>query len=176
MTEPVELKIQMSDVNQKAIQAFLARRFYGPWPKRLVGLIAVVTMFASYILVSLIIGHEAFPSYGPTWLIPVAASFLTITAFNAFFRRKLEKAVNTSPFQRRPAFPARLDANGIALRGDLIEWSLVVDLDVWSDITLILVSPLQYVPIPHANLPSNLTPADLHARISGWRSAAQAPA
>jgi hypothetical protein len=171
MTESVEVKIQISDVNQKAIHAFLAQRFYGPWPRRFVGVFAVVPLVSSYILVSLIIGHEAFPSYGPTWLIPVVAAFLTIVAFSAFFRRKLEKAAKDSADQQRPAFPVRLDVTGIEVRGDLMEWPLVVGTDVWNDITLILVSPLHFIPIPH----NRFSPADLHARISAWRDAATKP-
>ncbi len=176
MTDPIEVKVDLTEVNQKETYAFLVQRFYGPWPKRFVGLIAVVTLLASYILASLIIGPEAFPSYGPTWFIPVAAAFLTITAFNAFFRRKLEKAVNASLYQRRPAVPIQLDKNGISARGDLIEWSFVVGIEVWDNVTLILVSPTHFLPIPHASLPPDITPVDLHARITAWREATQAPA
>lgn len=68
-----------------------------------------------------------------------------------------------------------LEASGIVATGKgslwQLSWAAIVSVEELDDFTLIRPSEVEYLPIPHANLPPGVTPEDLRRAIAHWRGA-----
>lgn len=54
--------------------------------------------------------------------------------------------------------------------GQLVRWPYVTDIVAYRDYTLVMLSPMEFMPIPDAALPGGMTRAEFLERIASWRS------
>ncbi len=176
----IEIRRDWSRIDHAAIARFLARRFYGPVPRILV-MVAGVAAFGAGLLLARALHPASFVH--ARWvagLVPVSFMLASVHFLNGIWRRKLSRAVVGAPF-RRENRKVILSARGICEfgpnDGSALNWRHVSDVVPYGkDTVLLLLSPLEYIPLQMDGLPPGVSRDALLERIAGWRSAARAGA
>jgi hypothetical protein len=100
------------------------------------------------------------------------ATILVLTVLNRLMLQSSLAAIRAAR-SRQGLVRIVLDADGVAYRSrgmSLVQsWENVEDVLVVQDVTLILPSRAEFYPVPHANLPTGVTPESLLGRIAVWR-------
>ena len=160
--------VDQRDFDPGQIQRILVQRFQGR-PFRYGALAFLLALyFATFLLLVTAFGETFFPNGGLTYLLPAFAAILALGACNDYAGRRLRSALSAAPF-RQDKKEVRLAAVGNHSNG-FICWAHVPEVIELNDLTLLLLSPVECFPIPHAALPANLTPDVPAAQIATWRA------
>ena len=96
-------------------------------------------------------------------------------------RRRLQAhvlAASATALHRTGPRTIVLDREGLSLTSNgyrsQVDWPTITGVIVADGCTLLLTSPVEFIPIPDASLPPDLSPDTFRARITRWR--AKAPA
>ncbi len=170
---PLTSRIVIADHDFTRVQRKLARRFYGPWPRVPIPMAAAAAGLASLWLLTRLLGEDAFPAGGIRWVLPFLIACLVWEAFDKAGRCRLMRAEAENPFRKHPSIfvvsPAGVDFQGVQLT-----WRQVLGVELMPDATLLVVSPLNFIPLLHSCLPPKITPATLHSQIAACRAGAAA--
>jgi len=135
-----------------------------------------VLLVASFYGLRAILGPAFFPHNGMNAVFPLLISAIGMRFLNAYWRKKLMREMDAAPI-RQGTRSVVLSADGISSPSSLIvgvmRWSDITDVAEQSDLTLLLFSPIEYIPLPDAGLPEGLTRAALLTQIASWRDAAK---
>lgn len=152
------------------IQARLVRRADPVW-FRAVLLIAPLAAYALGVSITI---SATDGDFRLAYLWPFLLPILVFLALTIVRRRRLQKMMRMAPI-RLGEGRILLDETGFSAPGARIigglSWDMVVDVVEDPVGLLLLISPIEYIPLPDAGLPEGMSRADLLARISGWRGA-----
>jgi hypothetical protein len=108
-------------------------------------------------------------------VVGILAFLLASLVVNNLLTRSYRRSIEAAPMRR---IPSRLHLSSTGVRHltegseTAVAWNLVSDVVVHKGTTLVLMSPVDYIPIPHISLPPGLSPESLLAQIAAWRAAA----
>jgi len=169
----IEVARDWREVDVAAIQRKLNSRFHGRWAWFLVGFASVFVAVLGLVLIGTVS-----PTLGPG-TNGAFAVFIGVFAFILLaqrLQRKLMRAMFDVPARREPSV-ITLNAEGIAAPGALIAgrmpWRWVTEIVDWHDALLVLISPVEFIPLADSGLPAGMTREKLKAPIETWRETAQ---
>lgn len=168
MTE-ITLPRDLSLIDRFGITRDLARRFYGPTPMNVIPTAALAACVATALALHSLLGPSLFGVSAPNWVYPLATAILTIRLLNSYYRRKLERALVAAPHRR--ATEITLSARGIAHTGSRTPWSDITDVVSHRQAILLLLLPVEYIPLIRATLPAGLAAETMQSQITKWRTA-----
>lgn len=169
MTE-IEVQIDWRRLQPRRVHQRLLRRFHGWWfTPALFGFAVVAWASLTWLMR---------PSSLDDWvasIFPFTVAALATYSLRDIADRRLNRTVQASEY-RQPAPFVLLNAMGVHSppggRNWSIPWRLVSDVFETAEGVFLLMTPVDFVPLPDAGLPERLTRADLKARIQTWRETA----
>jgi hypothetical protein len=169
MTE-VEVTYDPNVVDELAIARRLYARFVGFWRSRA----ETLAVFCAAVLAGLAIARL---SGSTDWLADLIASIYTVIggligifAVTRLRTQRLRRALLAHPVRSEPRVNV-LSQSGAKRGPHLFAWSDVAEVTTLPGMTLLLLSPLDFIALPDASLPPGLTPEALRAQIALWRAA-----
>ena len=174
MRDTIYLTYSWRDIPVAKLTNRLTVRFFGPL-RWIALLLAVTVLFASFILLQ----KHVFPHESGTQLSTVLAAMacaLMLGLGNTLGHKRLQAALMAAPIRQKPCSLA-INRHGIASEGGAlhshVEWSDVTEIAEMGSFVLIMLSPLEYIPIPEFSLPPDLSRTELVEQLREWHEAAQ---
>ena len=171
----IEIKRDRGEIDDAGIARYLASRFHGRWSRILVLGAAMVVMLAGILAVEFLLPRQDVP---PNWLVaftPLSFAVFAGAWLNTRRRNKLRRALNNTPI-RRESRSVILSEQGISdiatMPGAALPWRFVTGVLEYRNMVLLLLSPIEYIPLPVSGLPDGLDRAALLDQIAEWRKAA----
>lgn len=172
--DEIIVAIKWADINHAKINKVLAKRFYGWLPAFIIPLVAIATFTILTIALKSYLGAKTFHLGMSIAVFPVFAAFFVTGRLNAYWKKKLMRAVSSAPI-RQGVHSIIMTADGITTPNSTVigtlGWSKITEVIEVSDTTLILFSPIEYFPLPDSDLPDGITRAALLDQIAKWREA-----
>ncbi|WMS44786.1 hypothetical protein RDV64_10550 [Acuticoccus sp. MNP-M23] len=177
MSDPIEYEFSHADLPAVAISKRLLSRWRrGNWVTRIGALLGGSAVGGLIAVASAMLNIPFWAALllalGPTVLYAAATQF-----YASHTLRGLAAAQGTAPW-RAGATAVRIGPNGVALTdgtGTLtLAWPMVTDIVLAEAHLLLMLSPLEYVPIPEGAI-APLTLEEAAARIEEWLRAAATP-
>lgn len=179
--EPIHVSFRYIDLPERRLGAPFSPRL-GLWAKFAGMAYWIMVMFPLATILSFITSAPPSPwqqpaLFGPGVAVGMAFGLGTILLLHRQTRASeglARKAFALAP-SRRDGTDVVLDASGILAVGAgsrwHLTWAAILSVEELDDFTLIRPSEVEYLPIPHANLPPGITPEDLRRAIAHWRGA-----
>lgn len=171
MTDTLHLTYSWRDIPVTKLNARLTNRFFGPL-RWIVLILAVTVLFATFTLLSVKVFPGETQGQMPTILAAVACA-LTLGIGNTLGHKRLQAALLEAPIRQKECALA-INAYGIACAGGALQtnadWTDVTEVVEMGSFVLIMLSPLEYIPIPDFALPPDLSRAKLVAQLRQWHA------
>lgn len=124
---------------------------------------------------------KGYPVEGPEFLVIGFSAGMVVTVLVLILMNRMVVKSSVAAIRAARSRQGRvrivLSADGLAYHGaglsSLQSWANVDEVVVVRDVTLIMPSRAEFYPLPHANLPTGITPERLLRRIGEWRKAAE---
>jgi hypothetical protein len=169
MTEPIILRFRLADLDETGISGRLQKRYYGPFPAILLAAVLLGSGTAAIFAVVVYLQYDLNAALAGV-VAGGVAMMITLRA-NRFYAEKLQRAVLAAPF-RHDEITVILRPDGAYRTESLLPWRWIVDVIEDEGVTLLLISPLEFLPLPHDRLQDGVTPDQMRAAIAEWRAAA----
>ena len=170
--DKIEVYCDWSKIPRQKYSRFLAKRFYGWVPRILIPIAAIITVVISILAIHKFANPRDIPKSWAIAIIPFYFGFMVVYLMNSYWKRRLFKALGTAPIRQlnRPVFLSKHGISNSGFNDDYpVGWQLITDVVETKDTTLLLISPIEYFPIPDSGLPAGLTRATLLNEITKWR-------
>jgi|GEM_PF-3242389 len=171
----IKVQCDWSKIPRQKYSNLLAKRFYGWLPQILIPVAVFGTIVLAILGLKAILDPRTLPPLWGVAFIPFYLGYVVSRLMNNYWKRRLFSVVGNSAFLQldRQVFLSKL---GISISGFddnyPIGWPAVTEVVETKDTTLLLISPIEYFPIPDDGLPAGLTRTALLDQISQWRNAA----
>jgi hypothetical protein len=110
------------------------------------------------------------------WLAAVAPmyfAYLAMTILNGIWKKRLFREISQSPFRRknRSVFLSKHGVSdfGPPHKNGLI-WDYITEVVPYKNLVLLLLSPVEYIPLQMDGLPDGMTRESLLYQIGKWRN------
>jgi len=171
----IEVKRDWSKINRGLIGGFLTRRYYG-YGAIFIGISTALIVFS---ILAFAISYSYPQSIGPlNWLIgsiPLYFTLIAILISNRFWRKKLVMDLNRAPVRTKTKV-VYLSEHGLSdfsiPHKNEMTWDYITNVVEYKDVVLLLLSPIEFIPLPDSGLPTGMTRAALLDQIAEWRKAA----
>ena len=168
--DPITLAYRLADVAETRLTLALRQRFYGRWTALLIGGSAGLAAGLFWVLALLWLRLD--PPSVAVGLVIGGAALLVSSVFARRATRRLQREILAAPF-RQAETALTLGPDGIRRPlGGLLPWSMITEVVERPDTTLLLLSPVEFLPLPHDRLPKGIGPQQLRAAIATWRESA----
>jgi hypothetical protein len=158
-------------VDEFMISRRLNSRFLRRWPLRLAANLPMISGLAVASAASVLFGSGDFATDLWIALCTVIGVLIGNAVLLQIYYGQTKRLVMAHPYRR--ALKVNVVTASGAQRGQqTFVWSDVSDVMTQPGVTLLLLSPLDFIAFPDSSLPPGLSPEDLRARIAGWRAAA----
>lgn len=175
MTDTLHLTYSWQDIPVAKLHARLTNRFYGPL-RWIVLILALTVLFSTFTLLSARVFPGETQGQLPTILAALACA-VTLGVGNTLGHKRLQAALLEAPIRQKDCSLA-INAYGIAAAGGALhssaDWTDVTEVVELGSFVLIMLSPLEYIPIPDFALPPDMTRADLVVQLRQWHADARA--
>jgi hypothetical protein len=173
MGDTIYLSFSWQDIPVAKLNNRLMMRFFGPL-RWIALLLAVTVLFASFnLLQTHVFPHES-GAHVSTVLAAIACA-LMLGVGNTLGHKRLQAALMAAPIRQR-ACSLAINQHGVAAEGGAlyanVDWADVTEIAEMGNFVLIMMSPLEYIPIPDFSLPPDMTRAELVERLRYWHGAA----
>jgi len=172
--DEIVIKIDWTQINRPKIYRQLTKRYYGTAPRLIIIAAAMALLILSFIVMRATFGPSFFPQNGANYIFPLMCAGIGMRVLNNHWRKKLLHELDSAPV-RQGIRSVILTPDGVTSPSSLIlgsiNWPEITEVVELPDTTLILFSPLEYIPLPDNGLPSGLTRAALLDQIAEWRKA-----
>lgn len=153
----------------------LTMRFFGPL-RWIAVLLAVTVLFASFnLLQTHVFPHESGAQLST--VLAVICCAVTLGIGNTLGHKRLQAELANAPIRQKPCSLA-INQYGIAGGGGAlyshVDWADVTEIAETGSFILIMLSPLEYIPIPDFSLPPETTRSELVRQLREWHATAQA--
>lgn len=174
MTNTLYLTFSWRDIPIAKLTNRLTMRFFGPL-RWIALLLAVTVLFASFkLLQTHVFPHESGAHMSTVLAAIACAAMLGIG--NTLGHKRLQAELVNAPIRQKPCSLA-INQHGIAAEGGAlhshVDWADVTEIAETGSFVLIMLSPLEYIPIPDFSLPPETTRSELVQQLRAWHQAAQ---
>jgi hypothetical protein len=170
MTDRIILSFRLADIDEVGTVQRLQRRFFGWSPIWLVLLVALASGAITTVVAVKVFDNPARPVFAGMVAGVVAYYFSHFV--NQAFTMRLQRAVLAAPF-RQEEVEVVLGPDGAFRTQSLLPWRWITEVVEEENMTLLLLSPTEFLPLPHSRLQGGVTPAQMRAAIAAWRKAAE---
>ena len=176
--DKIEVHCNWSKIPRQKYSRFLAKRFYGWTPRIMIPIAAILTVIICVLAIHKFANPRDIPRSWAIAILPFYFGFMVFSLMNGYWKRRLFKALAAAPIRQlnRPFF---LSKNGISNAGFnddyAVGWRLITDVVETKEATLLMISPIEYFPIPDSGLPEGMTRMALLEQVSNWREMANGP-
>ncbi len=174
MGDTIYLVYSWQDIPVAKLTNRLTMRFFGPL-RWIALLLAVTVLFATFNMLQ----THVFPDESGAQISTVLAAMACAVMLglgNTLGHKRLQAALMSAPIRQKECSLA-INQYGIAAEGGAlhahVEWADVTEIAEMGNFVLIMLSPLEYIPIPDFSLPPDLSRADLIEQLRYWHKAAQ---
>lgn len=172
--ETIYLTFSWRDIPVAKLTNRLTVRFFGPL-RWIAVLLAVTVLFSSFnLLQTHVFPHESGAHMSTVLAAMFCAAMLGIG--NTLGHKRLQAALLNAPIRQKPCRVA-INEHGITAEGGAlhshVEWADVTEIAETGSFVLIMLSPLEYIPIPDFSLPPETTRSELVRQLREWHQAAQ---
>ena len=172
MGDTIYVTYSWQDIPVAKLTNRLTMRFFGPL-RWIALLLAVTVLFASFNLLQ----THVFPQENGTHMSTVLAAMACAAMLgigNTLGHKRLQAALMAAPIRQKECSLA-INQYGIAAEGGAlhahVDWADVTEIAEMGGFVLIMLSPLEYIPIPEFSLPPEWTRQDLLLRLREWHEA-----
>jgi len=173
MTDVIEIQRDWGELDRPKINRFLTKRYYGLWPGIVIWGVALFVLVAGILTVDHLLPHRFQQRNWLAAMAPIYFAFLAMTILNTLWKKRLFQDLIETPLRRnnRSVF---LSENGVSDFGppqenDLV-WSYITDVVPYKNLVLLLLSPVEYIPLQMDGLPDGMTRESLLEQIEKWRN------
>lgn len=173
MHDTIYLSYSWQDIPVAKLTTRLTNRFFGPL-RWLVLILSVIVLFSTYTLLR----EHVFTDEGSTQmstLLSAVASSLMLGIGATLGHKRLQAAMMQAPIRQKDCALA-INRHGIAAEGGAlhaqVDWADVTEIVELGAFVLVMLSPLEYVPIPVFALPPDMEREDLIEQLRTWHQAA----
>lgn len=170
-SETIYLHFSWRDVPVARLSDRLTSRFFGPLRWVLL-ILSVTVLLSTYAILSTTIypdddgGHMSV-------ILAIVACVTLLGIGNTLGHKRLQAALMAAPLRQRDCALAinqyGINAEGGALHAQ-VDWADVTEIAEVGGFVLIMLSPLEYIPIPIFALPKDLRQSDLVAQLRQWHT------
>lgn len=173
MTDTIYLTYSWQDIPVAKLSSRLTNRFFGPL-RWIVLVLALASLFASFTLLRAHLFPQDTGNHLAT-ILAIVACVVTLGLGNTLGHKRLQAALMDAPIRQRDCALA-INEHGIAAEGGAlhtrVDWSDVIEISELGGFVLIMLSPLEYIPIPLFSLPPDLSRDELLERLHTWHGQA----
>lgn len=172
--DEIKVRCDWSKIPRQKYSNLLTKRYYGWLPQILIPIAGVIAAFLVILCLRAIIDPRDLPASWVVVFIPFYLGYIVAKLLNDYWKRRLFKVLGKAAVSRlKPHlyFSQRGISNSGFDDNYPVGWPVVTDVVETKDTTLLLISPIEYFPIPDNGLPTGLTRAALLAQIASWRGA-----
>jgi hypothetical protein len=167
----IEVTYDPTVVDELAISRQLNRRYIGFWRGRL----AFIPVWCLGILAGVIAARL---NGSDNWRFDAMVAIYTVIGllignliYLRIFYSRLRRALLAHSVRSEPRVNV-LSQSGAKRGPHLFAWSEITEITALPGMTLLLLSPLDFIALPDASLPPGLIPESFRAQIAAWRAAA----
>lgn len=171
MSEGIELRFALAEVDELAVSRHLMREYFGAGVRFVMPGIVLSAVFVLSAVAHLVIGIDMLSPAGIAGLYVVGIAFIIAGLVNRRMMARLNRDIRNSPIRHAPEVFV-VGPEGVTRGGLLFPWAFVQRVSCRPEVTLLCVSPREYVPLLHSALPADVTPEQLRKRIEAWREGA----
>jgi hypothetical protein len=171
-----EVKVSFSykDIKYKNINKFLLKRYFGT-ARFYIWILVFLSFFSAASL------FQETPFYEPnasdlTFTFALTVALIILIVLNSYYKNRLSRDVMNIPIRLRKqqliVTPEGIQSSGPVFIG-IISWNDVQEITGFNDMILLLISPIEYFPIPENCFPNGLSQQDVIALLSKWKGSSQ---
>ena len=173
MTDVIEIKRDWGKIDRAVITHYLTRRYFGLWPSLTIwGLALLVLIGGIYIADQTLPDRYQRHNWIGT-LVPLYFAYLAISIMNSIWKKRLFREISQAPLRRknRSVFLSKYGVSdfGPPHENDLT-WDYITEVVPYKNLVLLLLSPVEYIPLEMDSLPDGMTRESLLEQIEKWRS------
>ena len=172
----IEIKRDWGAINRPKINRFLTKRYYGLWPGIVIWGVALLVLVAGILTVDHLLPHRFQQRNWLAVMAPMYFAFLAMTILNSLWKKRLFRQLEEAPLRsnNRSVF---LSEHGVSDFGPPQEngliWDYITDVVPYKGLVLLLLSPVEYIPLQMDGLPVGMTRESLLEQIAKWRTKAR---
>ena len=169
----IEIKRDWGSINRPKINRFLTKRYYGVWPSIVIWGVALLVLVAGILTVDHLLPHRFQQRNWLAAMAPMYFAFLAMTILNSLWKKRLLRSMEEAPLRsnNRSVF---LSEHGVSDFGppheDGLIWDYITDVVPYNNLVLLLLSPVEYIPLQMDGLPEGMTREAFLDQIAKWRT------
>ena len=168
----IEIKRDWGTINRPKISRFLTKRYYGLWPGITIWGIALLVLVAGILTVDYLLPHRFQQRNWLAAMAPMYFALLAMAILNSVWKKRIFHDLNEAPVRssNRSVF---LSEHGVSDFGPPqkqgMTWDYITDVVPYNNLVLLLLSPVEYIPLQMDSLPDEMTREALLEQIAKWR-------
>jgi len=173
MMDVIEIKRDWDKVKRQKITRFLTKRYYGLWPSLAIWGVALAVLVAGMQIVDHLLPYRYQQHNWLTAMAPMYFAFLAMAILNGIWKNRLFREISQAPIRRknRSVFLSRhgISDFGTPRENELV-WDYITEVVPYKNLVLLLLSPVEYIPLQMDGLPDGMARESLLEQIEKWRS------
>ena len=173
MIDEVEIKRDWDKIKHAEISHVLTERFFGPKPGVFEWLRIFAVMLATILVIDRFLPYQVQPRNWIIGIAPVLFVILIELSLKSFRARRLLRAITNAPIRRknRSVFLSRhgISDFGTPRENELV-WDYITEVVPYKNLVLLLLSPVEYIPLQMDGLPDGMARESLLEQIEKWRN------
>ena len=173
MTDVIEIKRDWGKIKRQKITRFLTKRYYGLWPGLAIWGVALAVLVGGMQIVDHLLPNRYQQHNWLAAMAPMYFAFLAMTILNGIWKKRLFREISQAPLRRknRSVFLSKYGVSdfGPPHENDLI-WDYITEVVPYKNLVLLLLSPVEYIPLQMDGLPDEMTRESLLEQIEKWRN------
>ncbi|WP_457649288.1 hypothetical protein [Profundibacter sp.] len=174
MTDAIEIKRDWDKVKRPKITRFLTKRYFGLWPSIAIWSVALAVLVAGMQIVDHLLPYRYQQHNWLAAMAPMYFAFLAMTILNGIWRKCLFRKISQAPIRRknRSVFLSEYGVSDFGPpRKNELTWDYITEVVPYKNLILLLLSPVEYIPLELDGLPDGMTRESLLEQIEKWRKA-----
>ncbi len=173
MTDVIEIKRDWGKIKRPQIARFLTRRYYRLWPSLAIWGVALAVLMGGMQIVDHLLPNRYQQHNWLAAIAPMYFAFLAMTILNGIWKKRLFHEITQAPLRRknRAVFLSKYGVSdfGPPQENNLI-WDYITEVVPYKNLVLLLLSPVEYIPLQMDGLPDGMTRESLLEQIEKWRN------